>query len=56
MINKKLRQKMETNFSTLVRSCYEWKRKAQFYLGTCYDFGHGVRKDTSKALKGFFTS
>jgi len=32
MINKKLRQKMETNFSTLVRSCYEWNVRHSFIL------------------------
>jgi TPR repeat protein len=28
-------------------------RRAQFYLGTCYDFGNGVDKDVSEAFEWY---
>jgi uncharacterized protein len=27
--------------------------RAQFYLGTCYDFGNGTKKDTAQAFKWY---
>ena len=30
--------------------------RAQFYLGTCYDFGKGIDKDVSEAFKWYLSA